>query len=296
MYTIRQISQKTTVAPLCEWINARAKRLNCTCAKENHCKRVQWLQTDSSYICAFQMPWSHFVKTSVTRNWRQYQFSYRKNKSTEDATLLYNNLVVEHLENKNAHVRSVFTDLSSAFNTLKPDIVINKPRTLNVSPTLCTFILHFLTNREQRVRINDILSTVLSISTGVPQGCVFSAILFIIYTNELRSRFRNCHLIKYADDTVIVGLISNNDESEYNEQISEVVLWCKAQHMLLNAAYLVGRPNRVAQIKFDPCLDLLSLSLWLCATKMQKTPTTIQSWDLPWPTLYQFTTTAEYCN
>ena len=37
-----------------------------------------------------------------------YQFSYRKNKSTEDATLLYNNLVVEHLENKNAYVRSVF--------------------------------------------------------------------------------------------------------------------------------------------------------------------------------------------
>ena len=64
--------------------------------------------------------------------------------------------------------------------------------------------LDFLTNREQRVRINDILSTVLSISTGAPQGCVLSAILFIIYTNELRSRIRNCHLIKYADDTVIV--------------------------------------------------------------------------------------------
>ena len=90
--------------------------------------------------------------------------------------------------------------------------------------------------REQRVRINDILSTVLSISTGAPQGRVLSAILFIIYTNELRSRFRNCRLIKYADDTVIVGLISNNDESQYNEQISEVVLWCKAHNMLLNAA------------------------------------------------------------
>ena len=165
-----------------------------------------------------------------------YRFSYRKNKSTEDATLLYNNLVVEHLENKNAYVRSVFIDFSSAFNTLKPAIVINKLRTLNVSPILCKFILDFLTNREQRVRINDILSTVLSISTGAPQGCVLSAILFIIYTNELRSRFRNCHLIKYADDTVIVGLISDNDESEYNEQISEVVLWCKAHNLLLNAA------------------------------------------------------------
>ena len=227
-----------------------------------------------------------------------YQFSYRKNKSTEDATLLYNNLVVEHLENNNAYVRSVFIDFSSAFNTLlkpdivinklmtlnaspilskfildfltnreqrvrindilstvlsistgapqccvlsantllKPDIVINKLRTLNASPILSKFILDFLTNREQRVRINDILSTVLSISTGAPQGGVLSAILFIIYTNELRSRFRNCHLIKYGDDTVIVGLISNNDESEYNEQISELVLWCKAHNLLLTAA------------------------------------------------------------
>ena len=117
--------------------------------------------------------------------------------------------------------------------------MINKLRTLNVSPILCKFILDFLINREQRVRINYILSTVLSISTGAPQGCVLSANVlycFIIYTNELRSRFRNCHLIKYADDTVIVGLISNNDESEYNEQISEVVLWCKAHNLLLNAA------------------------------------------------------------
>ena len=39
-----------------------------------------------------------------------------------------------------------------------------------------------------------------------------------------------------TDDTFIVGLISNNDESEYNEQIYEVVLWCKAYNLLLNAA------------------------------------------------------------
>ena len=79
-----------------------------------------------------------------------YQFSYRKNKSTEDATLLYNNLVVEHLANKNAYVRSVFIDFSSAFNTLKPDIVINKLRTLNVSPILCKFILDFSTKFENK--------------------------------------------------------------------------------------------------------------------------------------------------
>ena len=56
-------------------------------------------------------------------------------------------------------------------------------RTLNVSPILCKYVLDFLTNREQRVRINDILSTIglLSISTGAPQGCVLSAIGPTVY-------------------------------------------------------------------------------------------------------------------
>ena len=68
-------------------------------------------------------------------------------------------------------------DCSSAFNNPKPDIVINKLKTLNVSPILCKFILDFFTNREQRVRINDILSKILSISAGALQGCVLYAIL-----------------------------------------------------------------------------------------------------------------------
>ena len=77
--------------------------------------------------------------------------------------------------------------------------------TINVSPILCTFIQGFLTHREQRVRINDIVSTVglLSISTDASRCYVLSAILFIIYTHELKSRFRNCHKINYADGTVI---------------------------------------------------------------------------------------------
>ena len=139
-----------------------------------------------------------------------YPFSYRKNKSTEDAILLYSNLVVEHHDNKNAYIyiRSVFIDFSSAFNTLKPDIVINKLRTLNVSPMLCKVILDFLPNREQRVRIYDILSTV---GPTINQYRCTSGLCTLC-----------CHVIKYADDTVIVSLISNNDESEYNEQIPVV--------------------------------------------------------------------------
>ena len=97
------------------------------------------------FICLERILLKHLLP-EIEDNLYPYQLSYRKNKHTEDATLLYNNLIVEHLENRNAYVRSVFIEFSSAFNTLKPDIVINKLRTLNVSPILCKFILDFLKN------------------------------------------------------------------------------------------------------------------------------------------------------
>ena len=133
-----------------------------TTAKEYNDYRPIALTYYVPFKCLERILLKHLLP-EIEDNLDPYKFSYIKNKSTEDATLLYNNLVVEHLENKNAYVRSVFIDFSSAFNTLKPDIVINKLRTLNVSPLLCKFIPDFLTIREQSVRINDILSTVLSI-------------------------------------------------------------------------------------------------------------------------------------
>ena len=52
------------------------------------------------------------------------QFAYRKNKSTDDATLLLNNIVTEHLENKNAYVRSLFNVHRLQFRFLIPSNLI----------------------------------------------------------------------------------------------------------------------------------------------------------------------------
>lgn len=47
---------------------------------------------------------------------------------------------------------------------------------------------------------------------------------------------RNCYIIKYADDTIIVGLISDNDESEYREVIKYVSEWCDQNFLALNVS------------------------------------------------------------
>ncbi|KAF7686244.1 hypothetical protein HF521_015606 [Silurus meridionalis] len=42
------------------------------------------------------------------------------------------------------------------------------------------------------------------------------------------------HIIKFADDTTVVGLISKNDESAYREDLQRLTAWCGANNLSLN--------------------------------------------------------------
>ncbi|KAI5085414.1 hypothetical protein C0J45_23128, partial [Silurus meridionalis] len=41
-------------------------------------------------------------------------------------------------------------------------------------------------------------------------------------------------IIKFADDTTVVGLISKNDESAYREEVQRLTAWCGANNLSLN--------------------------------------------------------------
>jgi len=163
------------------------------------------------------------------------QFAYQKKRSVEDATLTLTNLIYKHLERPNTYARTLFIDFSSAFNTIKPHILIGKLLRLGISPSLCTFVLDFITERRQTVKIGNKLSSVIVINTGSPQGCVLSALLFILYTNDLHAHSPNCYVLKYADDTAIIGLLSGENETSYLEEINKCIEWCDQNNLLLNA-------------------------------------------------------------
>ncbi|KAK1788761.1 hypothetical protein P4O66_002572 [Electrophorus voltai] len=42
------------------------------------------------------------------------------------------------------------------------------------------------------------------------------------------------HIIKFADDTTVVGLINKDNESAYREEVRELVSWCKVNNLYLN--------------------------------------------------------------
>jgi len=146
-------------------------------------------------------------------------------------TLLH--LLLKHLEGSGSHAQ---IDFSSAFNTIQPYILANHLiEQFDFGSSLVGWILDFLTNRTQRVKVNGALSGQLCSSTGLPQGCVLSPLLFILYTNACQTKYVNRTIIKYADDSVIVSLLHENDRG-HGPKIEDFVQWCKESHHQLNVS------------------------------------------------------------
>ena len=43
-------------------------------------------------------------------------------------------------------------------------------------------------------------------------------------------------IIKFADDTTVVGLITDNDETAYREEVRDLAVWCQANNLSLNVS------------------------------------------------------------
>jgi hypothetical protein len=87
-----------------------------------------------------------------------------------------------------------------------PSKLINKLRTLGLNTFLCNWILDFLTGRSQVVRVGNNTSATLILNKGAPQGCVLSPFLYSLFTNDCTARYDSNTIIKFADDTTVVGL------------------------------------------------------------------------------------------
>ncbi|KAK3564199.1 hypothetical protein QTP86_011038, partial [Hemibagrus guttatus] len=118
------------------------------------------------------------------------QFAYRANRSVDDAVRTY--------------VRLLFVDFSSAFNTIIPTLLQTKLTQLSVPSSICQWITSFLTD-HQLVKLGKFMSNSRTTSTGAPQGCVLSPLLFSLYTNDCTSTDPSVKLPKFADDTTVIA-------------------------------------------------------------------------------------------
>ena len=167
-----------------------------------------------------------------------HQFAYRANRSVDDATLTLVHHLYQHLDTGGHHSRVLMVDFSSAFNTIQPHLMMQKMMSMALNPNIILWVQQFLTGRLQRVCLGTTRSDTIRTNTGAPQGCVISPVLFTLYTNDCVSTRDSCEIIKYADDTAILGKLSTNPvrHADYLNCITDFTDWCTANFLELNVS------------------------------------------------------------
>ena len=84
------------------------------------------------------------------------------------------------------------------------------------------------------VRVANNTSATLILNTGAPQGCVISPLLCSLFTHDCTVRHDSNTIIKFADDTTVVDLITDNDETAYREEVRDLAVWCQDNNLSLN--------------------------------------------------------------
>ena len=131
----------------------------------------------------------------------------------------------------------ILTDLSEAFDGILHDLLIAKFATYGFDYQSLRIIESFLSNRQQRTKINNSLSRYSEIIHVVPQWSILDPLLFNIYICDIFFDITECDIAGYADgktpynfDFNLYNVISNLEKST-----NSLLNWFRENHMKANA-------------------------------------------------------------
>lgn len=137
----------------------------------------------------------------------QNQFGFLRGLSTDHALGQLQSRIDRGL-NDGKYTTMVSLDLRAAFDTVWHDGLIYKLGTLGFPVYLSRMIQSFLADRTFAVKLDGVISDVMDMLSGTPQGSVCSPILFNIYVYDLPVS-EDVGTIQYADDTTLLNTDSD---------------------------------------------------------------------------------------
>ena len=159
----------------------------------------------------------------ITKN----QSGFRSGDSTTNQLIELVNVIHKSFDKRGSYeVRSVFLDISKAFDKVWHEGLIFKLKQNGLCGSLLTLIENYLDGRNQRVVLNGSSSTFFPIKSGVPQGSVLGPLLFLIYINDLEKHIKS-KIKFFADDTMIFSVVHDPllTANELNHDLHMINCW-----------------------------------------------------------------------
>jgi len=151
---------------------------------------------------------------------------------------------------------AIYIDFQKAFDSVSHTKLLCKLVSYNIYGDLFEWISAFLNNRSQQVKISNVLSNIVFITSGVPQGSVLGPTLFLIYINDLIDAFAtlNCTVKLYADDAKLYSSYRFGDSSSCLIQALKYLSdWAKTWQLTIANSKCVAHRITTVNNSSDVC-------------------------------------------
>ena len=177
--------------------------------------------------------YSHLVSHELLNS---NQSGFRPGDSTVNQLISITHTIFKAFDcNPPLDIRSVYLDISKAFDRVWHDGLVYKLKRCGVSGQLLSLIQSFLKDRKQRTVLNGQSSNWGDISAGVPQGSILGPLFFLVYINDLSADLR-CNVKLFADDTSLFTLVEdpNTAANDMNHDLMLIRQWAYDWKMSFN--------------------------------------------------------------
>ncbi|PVD23038.1 hypothetical protein C0Q70_16300 [Pomacea canaliculata] len=158
----------------------------------------------------------------------------------------------------------VLLDLSAAFDVIDHSTLLTRLQMeVGIGGSALQWFHSYLSDRTQRVMVNQASSVTVPLLCGVPQGSVLGPVLFSIYTSQLGPLIEkhNVNRKMFADDTELYFSFSTDSESvreavcAVKDCCLEVKSWMLRNKLKLNdektEAMLCGSKLSLSKVSLD---------------------------------------------
>ena len=140
------------------------------------------------------------------------QYDFRQNRSCEAQLIsLLDDLTLNYDKSLQTDLNK--TDFAKAFDVVPHHRLLYKLNWYGIRGNISQWINSFLTNRTQRIILENTESSTIRVSSGVPQGTVLSPTLFLIFINDLLDCISHSTLRMFADDCLLYKTIRSPQDA-----------------------------------------------------------------------------------